>query len=52
VGAHLACLGYAVVRVLGLERGFPLVPLIAGLVALALAGLVAPRALGGPSPTA
>jgi endonuclease/exonuclease/phosphatase (EEP) superfamily protein YafD len=72
-----ACVGWAVMRLLGLERGFPLVPLVAytpfvvgaavavvvvaallrqpgaalvaGLVAVALAVAVAPRALGGPT---
>ena len=72
-----ACAGWAALRLLGLERGFPLVPLVAytpfvaagavavvvvavllrrrgaalvaGLVAVALAVTVAPRALGGPS---
>ena len=72
-----ACVAWAAMRLLGLERGFPLVPLVsytpfvaaaavavvllalllrqrgaalvAGLVAVALAVTVAPRALGGPS---
>jgi endonuclease/exonuclease/phosphatase (EEP) superfamily protein YafD len=71
------CVAWAAMRLLGLERGFPLVPLVAytpfvvavavavvvvnvllrrrgaalvaGLVAVALAAVVAPRALGGPS---
>jgi endonuclease/exonuclease/phosphatase (EEP) superfamily protein YafD len=71
------CAGWAAMRLLGLERGFPLVPLmsytplvvvacvavvvvavvlrrrgaavVAALAAVALAGAVAPRALGGPS---
>jgi endonuclease/exonuclease/phosphatase (EEP) superfamily protein YafD len=71
------CAGWAALRLLGLERGYPLVPLVAytpfvvaaavavvvvaallrqrtaalvaGLVAVALAAVVAPRALGGPS---
>lgn len=71
------CAAWAAVRLLGLERGFPLVPLmsytpfvvvgcvavvvvavvlgrrgaavVAALAAVALAGVVAPRALGGPN---
>jgi len=71
------CLGWAAMRAFGLERGFPLVPLVsytpfvvvgcaavvllalvlrrrsaalvAAVAAVALAGMVAPRALGGPS---
>jgi endonuclease/exonuclease/phosphatase (EEP) superfamily protein YafD len=71
------CAGWAVMRAFGLERGFPLVPLmaftpfvvvgcavvvavalvlrrrgaalVAALAAVALAAMVAPRALGGPS---
>jgi endonuclease/exonuclease/phosphatase (EEP) superfamily protein YafD len=73
----LACAAWAAMRLLGLERGFPLVPLVAftpfaaaaagvvvvvavvlrrraaalvaAVASLALAGVVAPRALGGPS---
>jgi endonuclease/exonuclease/phosphatase (EEP) superfamily protein YafD len=73
----VGCLGWAAMRAFGLERGFPLVPLmsytpfvvvgcaavaavalvlrrrgaalVAALAAVALAGMVAPRALGGPS---
>jgi endonuclease/exonuclease/phosphatase (EEP) superfamily protein YafD len=71
------CAGWAVLRLLGLERGYPLVPLVAftpfvaaaavavvvvvallrqrgaavvaTLLAVVLVGVVAPRALGGPS---
>jgi endonuclease/exonuclease/phosphatase (EEP) superfamily protein YafD len=67
------CAGWVVLRVLGLERGYPLVPLVAftpfvagaavvlvvvaallrqrtaAVLAVVLVGMVAPRALGGPS---
>ena len=71
------CGGWVVVRLLGLERGYPLVPLVAftpfvagaavvvvvvaavlrqrgaavvaAVLAVVLVGVVAPRALGGPS---